>query len=713
MDNVLKVLERNEHLTFDELKEVLSVSSEELSNEIAVLEKSNKIVKIRRDYHLVDQVNLFYGKLSLNKSNNGFLRTQDGDVFIPEYCLFGANNEDEVVVKVIKQATKFDLAEGEVVKICKRGLKFLVCRMTTEKSKVFTTFTAVDSKRYDKKIKVATSKLKGAVPGNICLLELSFKNFEAEGKVVKVLGHENDPGADIMALVSDAGTNVIFNDEIMKEIEAISDTVEPYQLKGRIDYTKEDIITIDGDDAKDLDDAVIVKKLDNGNYELSVFIADVSSYVKEGTELNKEAYYRGTSIYLVDRVIPMLPHKLSNGICSLNPNVVRLVLGCVMTINKYGDVIKHDIVKGYIKSKYRMTYNDVNKILVHEDKEKMAQYQDILPMLKDMLVLSNILREKRYKRGALEFEVPEMKIICDKTGKAVDVVRRTRDKAEMLIEDFMLAANETVAQHFADLEYPCIYRVHDKPDSRKMDMISSFLQNNGVNNFSKNHLSNPKTIQQVLENIKDDESLYTFNSVLLRGMAKAKYSESNLGHFGLAATFYCHFTSPIRRYPDLMVHRVIHRLLLSVENFDKDYKHFGNINSEIANNNSIQERKAIELERTVNDMKSAEYMSQFIGQEYEGRVSSITSFGMFIMLDNTIEGLIHINSLSDYYKHFPDIPALVAQRSKKSYKIGDKVNIRVVDANKDTRKIDFEIVNKFNNGDRKYENRKPKQKSKF
>lgn len=707
MDNIISILKRNEHLNFNDLKDITKFSDEELSNELAVLEKASKIVKIRRDYYVVDGENLFYGKLSLNKSNNGFLRTNDGDIFIPQTHLYGANNEDEIVCKIIKEGTKYDLAEAEVVKICKRGLKFLVCKMNSM-TKNFADFSAVDIKRYDKKIKVANSKLKGAIKGNICLLELSFKNFEAEGKVVKIMGHENDPGADIMALVHDASTNVIFNEEVMNEIESISDTVDPKDLKDRIDFTKEDIITIDGDDAKDLDDAVIVKKLENGNFELSVFIADVSSYVKEGTELNKEAYYRGTSIYLVDRVIPMLPHKLSNGICSLNPNVIRLVLGCIMEINKYGDVVNHKIVKGYIKSKYRMTYNNVNQILVHNNEEVRQKYSDILPMLDNMLNLSNILRNARTKRGALEFEVPEMKIICDNTGKAVDVIKRTRDKAEMLIEDFMLAANECVAQHFADLEYPCIYRVHDKPDSRKMDMISSFLQNNGMKNFSKNHLSNPKTIQQVLENIKDDEALNTFNSVLLRGMAKAKYSESNLGHFGLAATYYCHFTSPIRRYPDLMVHRIIHRLLLDTKNFDKDFKHFNNINSEIANNNSIQERKAIELERTVNDMKSAEYMSKFIGETYEGRISSITSFGMFVMLDNCIEGLVHMQSLDDYFKHFPDIPALVGSRSKKTYKIGDKIKIKVVEANKETRKIDFAVVT----GEKNYD-RKPKQKSRF
>ncbi len=710
MDNVLSLLKRHGQLSFVGLKEITRVSDEELSNEIAGLEKSNKIVKIRKDYHLVDQENLFFGKLSMNKANNGFLRTSDGDLFIPAMYLFGANNEDEVVVKKIKESTKDDLAEGEVVKICRRGLKFLVCEMSSQKSKIFSTFYAVDSKRYDKKIQVATSKLKGAVVGSICLLELSFKDHEAQGKVVKILGHANDPGSDIMALVYDANAHVVFPDEVLDEIEEISDTVQKDQLKNRIDFTNEDIITIDGDDAKDLDDAVLVKKLENGNYELSVFIADVSTYVQEGTSLNDEAYSRGTSIYLVDRVIPMLPHKLSNGICSLNPNVIRLVLGCVMQINKYGDVVKHDIVKGYIKSKYRMTYNEVNQILVHDNKDITAKYQDIFPMLQNMLTLSTILRDKREKRGALEFDVPEMKIVCDKKGKAVDVIKRTRDKAEMLIEDFMLAANECVAQHFADLDYPCIYRVHDKPDSRKMDMIASFLQNNGVTNFSRNHLGNPKTLQTVLENIKDDESFYTFNSVLLRGMAKAKYSEANLGHFGLAATFYCHFTSPIRRYPDLMVHRIIHRLLLDTKNFDKDVKHFDNINSEIANNNSIAERKAIELERTVNDMKAAEYMSNHISKVFDGRVSSITSFGMFVMLDNTIEGLVHLSSMSSYYKVYPDIPALIS-RDGKSYKIGDKVTIRVTEASKETRKIDFQIVTKSRGDD--YSDRKPKQKSKF
>ncbi len=711
MDNVITLLERHTQLSFDELKELLRVSNEELSNEIGILEKSNRIVKVRKDYLLVDQKNLFFGKLSLNKSNNGFIRGNGGDIFIPSTHLYGANNEDEIVIRIIKQATKHDLAEGEVVKICKRGLRFLVCTMSNKKSKIFTNFYAVDSKRYEGVIKVPTSKLRGSVVGNICLLELTIKNQEAEGKVVKILGHENDPGSDIMSLVYDANVSATFNDDVLKEIEFISDEVKPQDLKDRIDYTKEDIITIDGDDAKDLDDAVMVKKLDNGNYELSVFIADVSSYVKENTALDKEAYYRGTSIYLVDRVIPMLPHKLSNGICSLNPNVVRLVLGCVMEINKYGDIRKYNIVKGFIKSKHRMTYNNVNQILVHNNKEVSDKYSDIVPMLKDMLDLSNILRDKRNKRGALEFEVPEAKIVCDKQGKAIDIVKRQRDKAEMLIEDFMLEANECVAQHFSNLEYPCIYRVHDKPDSRKMDMIATFLQNNGVTNFSRNHLGNPKTLQIVLNNIKDNDAYYTFNNVLLRGMAKAKYSESNLGHFGLAAPFYCHFTSPIRRYPDLMVHRMIHRLLLSINDFNKDIKHFDNINSEVANNNSISERKAIELERTVNDMKMAEYMMPYINEQFEGRVSSITSFGMFVMLDNTIEGLIHIKSLSDYYTFYPDIPALVS-RNGKSYKIGDKILIKVVEASKETRKIDFEIVNKFKSGD-DFNGRKPKQKSKF
>lgn len=460
-------------------------------------------------------------------------------------------------------------------------------------------------------------------------------------------------------------------------------------------------MTIDGDDAKDLDDAISLKKLDNGNYQLGVHIADVSYYVEEGSALDKEAINRGTSIYLVDRVIPMLPHKLSNGICSLNPNVDRFTISCIMEINGKGKVIDHKIIPSIIHSSYRMTYNNVNKIL-DGDFPLQQQYKDVVPMFFLMEELAMILRKARDQRGSIDFDVNEGKVIVDKNGKAIDVVLRQRGTSDKIIEEFMLKANETIAEHFKWLDLPFIYRVHEYPKEKKLTQFQSIIKPLGYT--IKGSLGNiyPKELSKIVEMSKGTDEHTIISTLLLRCMQKARYDEQCLGHYGLADEYYTHFTSPIRRYPDLLVHRLIRNYLFE-ERFDKA-KHFDKIIPQLAEQSSNMERRAIDIEREVEDMKMAEYMSHHIGEEFEGMISSVTSFGFFVELPNTIEGLVHISDLlDDYYVYDEKTLMLVGERTKKQFKISDKVKVRVVSCNTKEKTIDFELV-----GQRKKFKRKEK-----
>jgi ribonuclease R len=484
-----------------------------------------------------------------------------------------------------------------------------------------------------------------------------------------------------------------FPDEVLQQAKDTPETIEESELANRRDLRNETIVTIDGADAKDLDDAVTVTRLENGNYKLGVHIADVSYYVKEGTPIDREAEERATSVYLVDRVIPMIPHRLSNGICSLNPKVDRLTLSCNMEISADGQVVKHEIFQSVIKTTERMTYSDVNKILVDHDEETLSRYEPLVPMFELMEELAAILRNKRMQRGAIDFDFKESKVLVDEEGKPTDVVIRERSVAEKLIEEFMLAANETVAEHFHWLDVPFIYRIHEDPKEDKLRRFFEFITNFGYIVKGTANDVHPRALQEIIEEVQGKPEEMVVSTVMLRSMQQAKYDPENLGHFGLSTEFYTHFTSPIRRYPDTIVHRLIRTYLIEGK-LDHTTKEKWNVRlPEIAQHSSKMERRAVDAERETDELKKAEYMEDKIGVEYDGIISSVTNFGMFVELSNTIEGLVHVSYMTDdYYRYDERQYAMIGERTGNVFRIGDEITVRVVKVNKDERAIDFEIV---------------------
>ena len=510
----------------------------------------------------------------------------------------------------------------------------------------------------------------------------------------KVVGNVNDPTADITKIALEYGFNLEFDDDVKEEVKEIPQTVLDNEIKGRVDFRDQNVITIDGDDSKDFDDAVFLKMLDNGNYKLYVHIADVSHYVRWKTPLDKEALKRGTSVYLADRVIPMLPHELSNGICSLNEDVDRLCLSCIMEINNKGNLVNYDIVESVIHSHHRMTYNKVNKIF-NGDKELIEEYNDIYDMLINMRKLSDIIRNLRDKKGGIEFDTVEYSFKLDEEGKPIEIIKRDRDIAEKLIEDFMLKANETVAYHMNISGLPIIYRIHEKPDQEKLHNTFKEIASMNVDVKNLKNDIHPKEIQDVLNKIKDNPNKDIISNMLLRSMMKAKYSNENIGHYGLALNYYCHFTSPIRRYPDLMTHRMIKELFIHPKDtFEKEIKYYNSIMLEIAMKNSSSERRSVDCERSVNDMLYAYYMEDKVRNEYEGVITSITSFGMFIELPLGIEGLFLFRNANKYY--YVDDKNNACETNDKVYHLGDKVKIIVDMASREERCIYFSLKDDIN-----------------
>ncbi len=506
-------------------------------------------------------------------------------------------------------------------------------------------------------------------------------------------GHKNDPGVDILSIIYQHGIEIEFPDEVLQEAEAVPDHIENTEIKGRHDLRDELTVTIDGADAKDLDDAISVKKLANGNTQLTVSIADVSYYVTEGSALDKEAYDRATSVYLVDRVIPMIPHRLSNGICSLNPNVDRLTLSCRMEIDASGRVVKHEIFDSVIHSDYRMTYDAVNQIITEKDPNIREQYNEITPMLDLAQDLSNRLIQMRKRRGEIDFDISEAKVLVNEDGIPTDVQLRQRGEGERLIESFMLIANETVAEHFSKLDVPFIYRVHEQPKSDRLRQFFDFITNFGIMIKGTGEDIHPTTLQKVQEEVEGRPEQMVISTMMLRSMQQAHYDDVNLGHFGLSAEYYTHFTSPIRRYPDLTVHRLIRKYLIEKSMDNKEVKRWEDKLPELAEHTSKRERRAIEAERDTDELKKAEYMIQHIGDEFEGIVSSVANFGMFIELPNTIEGMVHIaNMTDDYYRFEERQMALIGERQAKVFRIGDTVKVKVTHVDVDERLIDFQIV---------------------
>ena len=542
--------------------------------------------------------------------------------------------------------------------------------------------------------------MKGCVEGHKVIISIikEIGNRTFLGKVEKIIGHKNDPGVDILTIAAKHSIETEFSEEVKRELKNIPDEVCENDLIGRTDLTKEMIFTIDGDDTKDIDDAISVKR-DGKNYVLGVHIADVSNYVKVGSALYDSAFSRGTSSYLADTVIPMIPHQLSNGICSLNPEVIRLTISCVMTIDGNGKVISYDIFPSYIKSRKQMTYKNVNKIL---DENIIPEgYGEFADTLKLMHELSKILRQEKINRGYIDFGIDEAKVIQDENGKAIDIVKRVQGTGEKLIEDFMIAANETVATHISNMDLPFIYRVHDLPNAEKIEDFSNLIKQMGYQIHTNLSKITPVTMQKLLNEFRDKDEFVILSDMLLRSMKKAVYSTNNIGHFGLASKNYTHFTSPIRRFPDLTVHRLLrtylfeNRIDMETINFNAKYL------IDVADHSSETEVNSVEAEREVLDMKMAEYMESHIGEEYEGIISGVTNFGMFVELDNLIEGLVHISTLDGFYTYVPEMLSLISANKKNKYRIGDRVKIVVTNANKNQGIIDFELVKGDKNGNSK------------
>lgn len=650
-----------------------------------------------REYMLMSKTkSLKVGKLRINKNGNGFVECEPEDIFVHSNDLNGAINGDFVEVE-IKTRLNDPEPEGYIRNILKRDLKTIVGEMVKDKK---TLAFKPDDEKLNIAVKLTKESMKGCVEGHKVIISIikEIGNRTFLGKVEKIIGHKNDPGVDILTIAAKHSIETEFSEEVKRELKNIPDEVCENDLIGRTDLTKEMIFTIDGDDTKDIDDAISVKR-DGKNYVLGVHIADVSNYVKVGSALYDSAFSRGTSSYLADTVIPMIPHQLSNGICSLNPEVIRLTISCVMTIDGNGKVISYDIFPSYIKSRKQMTYKNVNKIL---DENIIPEgYGEFADTLKLMHELSKILRQEKINRGYIDFGIDEAKVIQDENGKAIDIVKRVQGTGEKLIEDFMIAANETVATHISNLDLPFIYRVHDLPNAEKIEDFSNLIKQMGYQIHTNLNKITPVTMQKLLNEFRDKDEFVILSDMLLRSMKKAIYSTNNIGHFGLASKNYTHFTSPIRRFPDLTVHRLLrtylfeNRIDMETINFNAKYL------IDVADHSSETEVNSVEAERDVLDMKMAEYMESHIGEEYEGIISGVTNFGMFVELDNLIEGLVHISTLDGFYTYVPEMLSLISANKKNKYRIGDRVKIIVTNANKNQGIIDFELVKGEKNGNSK------------
>lgn len=684
---IIDLIKEKGPLSYGEILSYINCGNDELAKEIFNMEDID-IIKIGKLYNLIDGVNFIRGTIVI-RNDNPYLKTNVDSLYVARKYLGNAFDKDIVIATV--HTDYYGRKEARVYKVVSHSNLELVAKMTKRVYRNEKIFKVVDPNSNYEFISVKQDKLNGAHPKDICILEIKYKGEEMIASVKKIIGHESDIGSDVLALVASAKVPYIFNDNIYEEVNNINNEVLKEELVGRVDFTQDLVITIDGDDSKDFDDAVNLKILPNGNYLLAVHIADVSHYVKEYSQIDQEALRRGTSIYLADRVIPMLPEKLSNGICSLNEGVVRLVLSCIMEFDKNGRIINSSIKSGYIKSKHRMTYSNVNKIF-EGNEALIKKYSDIYPMLLNMKDLSLLLRGIREERGGLDFDIKEMKIIVDEKGTPINVESRERGLSEMVIEDFMLAANEAVAETLFHLKYPCCYRVHEEPNKERLSNVNNILKAIGeeIKNIDKG--VKPKQLQRLMNNIKGTAAEDSVNTLLLRAMAKARYDSMPLGHYGLAAQYYCHFTSPIRRYPDLQTHRMITDLLINKNNIDESLNHYNSILDNVCSLSSDAERRAVDLERMVNDMKAAEYMMDKVGNIYNAVISSVTSFGFFVMLENTIEGLVHVKNLPDFYIYDEKMGTLTGNYSKVVYNIGDRIKVKLIGASKETRQIDFMLV---------------------
>ncbi|MDU0332508.1 ribonuclease R, partial [Paenibacillus sp. 3LSP] len=673
-------------MTYQELEEHFGITDaadfKEFLKMLNRLEQNGQIILTRTHrYGVPERMDLVRGRLQAHPKGFAFLIPEDRDhpdVYIHANDLKSAMNGDTVLVRVSSKSAAGGKLEGEVVRIVHRAITQVVGVFQNNES---FGFVIPDDKRINKDLFIPREGFGGAVDGEKVVAEIveyPEGRSAAVGRVIEILGHKDDPGVDILSIIRKHQLPEAFPDDVMAEAQEVPDVIDEAEIirQGRRDLRDKVIVTIDGEDAKDLDDAVNVERLPNGNIKLGVHIADVGYYVRENSKLDQEAYNRGCSVYLVDRVIPMLPHRLSNGICSLNPQVDRFTLSCEMEFNEMMKVVKHDIFTSVIRTKERMTYTNVRKILEEEDPEVTERYADLVDTFKLMKELALKLRANRMRRGAVDFDFVESKVIVDENGKPVDIVKRERSIAEQIIEEFMLAANETVAEHFYWLKVPFIYRIHEDPDQEKLMNFLAFVANFGYTvKGGKGNKVHPRALQTLLEDIQGTKEQTVISTMMLRSMKQAKYDAESTGHFGLAAEFYTHFTSPIRRYPDLVIHRVIREVIESGGTLSEArMEYLASRMQDIAQQSSERERVAVEAERDTEQLKKAEFMLDKVGEEFTGIISSVTSFGMFVELENTVEGLIRLSAMTDDYYHFHEQHmALIGERTGGARGQGQKI----------------------------------------
>lgn len=673
-------------LTEDE-KPVLSQILNELTEE-------GRIVKTPRGKYQRLDAGILCGIFTGNNRGFGFVTVEgdDEDYFIPEKACNGALHMDTVLMRVTNaESSAGRRREGEITRILSHGIKELVGTFDPGKGYGF---VIPDNQKFNQDIFIPKALTKGAVRGHKVVVQITDygnKNQKPEGRITEILGHINDPGTDVISIVKAYDLPVEFPDMVMRQAERTPEEPDAKDYAGRKDLRDWMTVTIDGDDAKDLDDAITLRKTEDG-YELGVHIADVSEYVTEHSPLDEEALTRGTSVYLVDRVIPMLPHRLSNGICSLNQGTDRLALSCIMQINEKGNVVHHEITETVIRVDRRMSYANVNKILEQNDEAVKQEYAEFLPMFYQMKELADILRKKRDKRGSIDFDFPETQIILDEKGFPVDIRPYERLTANKIIEDFMLLANETVAEDYFWQELPFVYRTHESPDPDRIRKLGILVSNFGYCLKANPENIHPKEFQKLLERISDSPEEAMISRLTLRSMKQAKYSTICYGHFGLATHYYCHFTSPIRRYPDLQIHRIIKENLHGKLS-DKRITHYEKILPEVSESCSKLERRADEVEREVEKMKKVQYMSRRIGECYEGVISGVNAWGMYVELPNTVEGLVHVtNMVDDYYYYDEEKYAMIGKDTGKEYTLGEKVWVMVKAADRISKTIDFILV---------------------
>lgn len=678
-----------------EIRQMLSVpdSDKEIFEDLlGQLIAEGKVVETKKGKLIAAKaLNMSTGVFTGHAKGFGFVTPDEGgpDIFIPANETASAMQKDRVLYKVLNQGEGDKKADGVIIKVLERGIVRVVGLY--EQSKGFG-FVIADDKKFAKDIFIAKENAKGAVSGHKVVVEIISYGEERrnpEGKIIEILGHVNDPGVDILSVIRRFDLAIEFPEKVYQEIEKQDTEVLEKDKEGREDFRSLLTITIDGEDAKDLDDAVSLTKMENGNYRLGVHIADVTHYVREHTALDQEAYARGTSVYLVDRVIPMLPHKLSNGICSLNPETDRLTLSCMMDIDERGNVASHKICESMIHSDFRMTYTAVREIIEDKTPELLEKYAEIVPMLMLMNELRQILGEKRKKRGSVNFDLPESKIILNEQGKPIEIRPYERSIATNLIEEFMLVCNETVAENAFWQEIPFMYRTHLEPDEEKLKRMEQFIRGFGYHLKKKDGEIHPREIQRVLLEAEGTEQERIITRMVLRSMMQARYAADNLGHFGLAAKYYCHFTSPIRRYPDLQIHRLLKKMLHG-ELGETQIKEYHKKMPDMALHCSRRERIADEAERDTEQLKKVEFMSDKIGQAFQGIISGVTNWGIYVELPNTIEGMVALAMLDDdYYEYNEKSMMVFGKRTGKSYRLGDKVTVVVSKVSKELGTIDF------------------------